>query len=655
MPASVSMEEFLRAIWGDGPGMAELTSIGKNGVKSFPFKYPDSLSSLVTVVPNHNRESNVYMGVCLRREPWPRKTGRLDSKGKEVVEFRGTEDNTLSSNLAAWFEIDFTGMGHKSGKTITEEEAKKRLAMLPFKPSIILKSGGGIQGYFLAKEPIMGEDLWRLKAINKALAVFLGADTASVDLARILRVPGTKNVKYSPPRDCEITYWHTENRYRLDDFDFLPVGDPEKPLFAGFQGPTAPGHTQGPYSALAPVGSAPGQPGPAIPVNQTAQPRQAPTIELTEDQIAKIGSLFGEIWIEGVRHSFALCFGGLLVNRLVCFDSARKILIRASIQTGANTEKRLKDVEDTYEKWHRGANVVGATEMAEIIASGQFPEGFRKKALETLEKIKKLLPKVPPPGKGGGDGGDDDAGSEPDFEIIPPLVKFKSIPARWTVTLAMMDDTSRLTATVETTILTKFQAFSDAFYEQTNKLLIDIKNTRWKGMLRGTEIMEIETPKESRPEGAIETALDDFMETAHEDPEEGILRVFPGRDDESQFFKYHALDIFLKNRGERYEKRVVLHHLKSLGWSQIPRRFGPKVAKVWSLKLIQQGGSNGAAIPLNGNGNGNGHPPSNGPMKPVIPTGPVNQPEGPSVTPEEPDIFGSDVDFGPQEEPGARG
>jgi hypothetical protein len=644
-PASASVEQFLRAIWGDGPGMAELTSIGKNGVKSFPFKYPESITSLISVVPNHNREANVYMGVCLRRDPWPRKTGRMDTKGKEVVEYRGTEENTLSSNLAGWFEIDFTGAGHKSGKTISEEDAKKRLAQLPFKPSIMVKSGGGVQGYFLAKEPIIGEDLWKLKSINKALAIFLGADTASVDLARILRVPGTKNIKYSPSRDCEISYWHPENTYRLDDFDFLPVGDPEKPLFANLTSPTAQGHAQGPSSPAAASGSPPAHRGPAIPVNQPAQIRLAPTIELTEDQISKIGSLFAEIWVEGVRHSFALCFGGLLVNRLVTFESAKRILIRASIQTGADTEKRLKDVNDTYERWHQGANVVGATEMAEIIASGQFPEGFRKKALETLEKIKKLLPKVPPPGKGGGDGDDDDNGAEPDFEIIPPLVKFKSIPARWTATLAMLADGSRLTATVETTILTKFQAFSDAFYEQTNKLLIDIKNTRWKSMLREAgDPLEIETPKEARPEGAIESALDDFLETAHEDPEEGILRVFPGRDDVAQFFKYHALDIFLKNRGERYEKRVVLHHLKSLGWSQIVRRFGPKTAKVWSLKLIEQSGTSGGPVLLPTNGNGNGHGPVNGTAQPVTPAAPEPA-EG------DPDIF----DLGPREEPGSTG
>jgi hypothetical protein len=618
-PASV--EQFLRAIWGEGPGIAELTSIGKAGVKSFPFTYPASLTSLISIVPNHNKESNVYMGVCLRREPWPRKTGRLDSHGKEVIEYRGTEDNALSSNLACWVEIDFTGMGHKSGRTIGEDQAKKALKEFPLKPSIIVKSGGGIQIYWIGKELVTGEDLWRLKAVNKAVALHLGADTQSVDLARILRVPNTKNVKYTPPRDCEISYWHPEHCYTMDDFDFLAVGDPEKPLAANLTNFAAPGRPGGPGMAPAAAGAAPGAP--SLPL----QDRPAPTVELTEDQIAKIGSLFAEIWIEGERHRMALCVAGLLVNRLVTFESARGIVARAAIQVGADTEKRLKDVKDTYEAWHRGKNVTGATALADVISSS-FPVGFQKKALETLEKIKKALPKPPAPGKGGGDG-DDDNGAEPDFEIVPPLLKFKSIPARWTVTLRMLADDSRLTATVETTSLTKFLLFSDAFYEQTNTLLIDIKNTRWKGMLRMTPILEIETPKESRPEGAVETALDEFLETAHENPEEGMLRVFPGFDEESRFFKYHAFDNFLKNQGLRYERRLVLHHLKALGYIQKPRRFGPKVAKVWWLKLID------GTDPLGGNGHGNGHPVNGTPL----PSAPVQPAPEPPVL----DIFGEDV------------
>lgn len=592
-PASVSVEEFLRAIWGEGPGIAELTAIGKAGVKSFSFNYPAGLQTLIGAVPNHNRESNVYMGVCLRREHWPRKTGRLDSKGKEVIEFRGTEDNALSSNLAAFIEIDFTGMGHKVGaRTIPEAEAKKKLAEFPLKPSIVLKSGGGIQVYWLNKEPITGDSLWRMKAINKALAIYLGADTQSVDLARILRVPGTMNVKYSPPRRCEITYWHPDFRYTLDDFDFLPVEDILKP--------------QGTFVLLPPAGTGPGQvPAAAntvLPTGPSAstKPNPAPTIDLSEEQIAKLGDLLGDIWVEGLKHEMALCVAGMMVNRGVKVDSARGIVARASNKAGGDTEKRLKDVVSTYEAWYRNHKVKGLTELQTFIRENT-PVKFVESALAVLEKIKKALPKPPknPPGGGGGDDPD------PDFKIAK-IIKFNSRPARWQVTLEF-ESGDHHSATVETNAYTRWNLFQDFFVEQTNEMLIDLKNGTWKGMLRQAKndglLEERDTPREARPEGAIDSALGEFLGEAKENADVGMLKAFAGFDEASQFFRFAALDNYLKNMNLRIDHRVIYHHLKNIGFENTAKRFGPKTVWVWVKKALEGDGTNG-----NGNGQGNGHP-----------------------------------------------
>ncbi len=681
MSAPVSVEQFLRAIWGDGPGVAELTSIGKNGVKAYPFKYPDSLSSLISAIPLHNAESNVYMGVCLRRAPWPRKTGQLDSKGNEIVEYRGTEVNTLSSNLAAWFEIDFSGVGHKSGKTISEEQAKKALKELPLKPSIILKSGGGIQGYFISKEPIMGEDLWRLKAINKALANYLGADPQSVDLARILRVPGTKNVKYTPPRDCTISWWHPENLYTLDDFDFLPVGDPARPIFGNLTALAPSGHSQVPSQPPAASGSPPTH-SPAIPV-ANAQTRLVPSIDLTEDQIAKIGDLFAEFWIEGSRHKMAMCVGGLLVNRLVSLESARRIIIRAAAGANppADTEKRFKDVKDTYEAWLRGKNVIGATELSDVIIATEIPLGLREKAKKNLEKILKTLPKVRPPGKGGGGDGEDDA-QEPDFKIIE-IEKFDSRPARWRVTLELADGT-HLAASAETNDCKNYDKFQSAFWEQTDVLLVTIKRNAWMDMIRGYgPPIKRETPKESRPEGAIESALHEFLGEAKEDADLGMLKAYAGFDDSSQYFRFSAFDNFLKNNNLRFEHRVVYDYLKKSGFENTTKRFGPKPTNVWLKKTIEGGGGGT-------NGNGNGHKDPDAPVPalaaltpapdtndtplfsdaaapaaaaapatttPSTESEPMPQPDADSTVDFDSDWDASslDDDKGPQEEPGSRG
>lgn len=657
-PVSVSVDQFLRAIWGEGPGVAELTSIGKNGVKAYPFSYPGSLTSLVDAVPKHNREANVYMGVCLRREPWPRKTGRLDSKGKEVVDFRGTEENALSSNLVGWFEIDFTGMGHKMGaKTISEDQAKKALKEFPLKPSIILRSGGGIQGYFLGKEPVSGDDLWRLKAVNKALAIYLGADPASVDLARILRVPGTMNVKYTPARPCEITWWHPEYAYTLDDFDFLPIENLLKPQ-AGEQAP------------LPAAGHGPGQAPPTVnttlPTGPSAstKPNPPPSIDLTEEQITKIGDLLGDIWVDGLKHEMALCVAGMMVNRGVKVDSARGVVARASNKAGGDTDKRLKDVVSTYEAWYRNHKVKGLTELQTFIRENTPPK-FIETALSILERVKKALPKPPknPPGGGGGDDPD------PDFKIAK-IIKFNSRPARWQVTLEL-ENGEHHTATVETTALTRWPLFKDFFAEQTDEFLVGIKNVVWEGMLRQAKIdglLEVrDTPRESRPEGAIDSALGEFLGEAKENADVGMLKAFAGFDETTQFFRFAALDNYLKNMNLRIDHRVIHHHLKNIGFENTTKRFGPKTVNVWIKKALEGGGPNG-----NGHGQGNGHPqapaPVQGPsgtspgkskedaaLDPTlfeVPQSPMSLPSVPT-DPDEVDPFADDT--GPQDEPGSRG
>ena len=589
----VSAEEFLRAIWGDGPGVSELTVIGAKGVKSFPFTYPDALASFLTGASNHNKESNVYMGVCLRKEPWPRKTGRLDSKGKEILEFRGTEGNTLSSMCAAWCEIDFKGAGHK-GATIEEVEARKRLKEFPLKPSIIQLSGGGIQIFWLGKEPIEGNDLWRLKAVNKAVAACLGADKQSVDLARILRVPGTMNLKYSPPRQVQITWWRPENRYTLDDFDFLPVESPESPSL-----PASPETVSSPGTTVLPTGP-----------SASSKPNPAPKVDLNEEQIAKIGDLLGDIWIEGLRHKMAMCVAGMLVNRGVKIESTRQIVIRASNKVGGDTEKRLKDVSDTYEKWYRNEKVTGATEIEAFIREST-PVAFIDKAISILEKVKKLLPKNPsgpPSGNGGGDGN-----QEPDFKIVK-IINFDSRPARWQVTLEFTDGQQH-TATVETTSYMRYHLFQDSFVEQTQRILMDLKNTTWKAMLAAYGPAEQrKTPKEARPEGAIESALDEFLSEAKQNAEIGVLNAFAGFNDTCQYFRFKALDNYLKNANLKIEHRVIYEYLNNHGFDNDTMRFGPKTINVWRKKILDSDGSNG-----NGNGKGNGHPPSH-PKPPRTPT-----------------------------------
>lgn len=604
MAPAVSPTEFLKTIWGESQGYAELTAIGKQGVKSFSWTYPGSVDSLLASSVNHNRTANVYMGVCLRREKWPRASGRIGMDGKPIIEHRGTEANAHSS-LVVWVEFDFimADQGHK-GRVVEPEMARKWLTDFPLKQSIIIKSGGGIQVYWLLKEPALGDDLWRVKAINKAIVEFFtveidgkkyGADTQSVDLARILRIPGSMNVKYTPPRPCEISYWHPENRYLLDDFDFLPIGPVEKPAPAPLQ------------QAAAPNVPIPGQ----LPSPVPGAMRPIPSVVLAPDVSQFIKENVQAMWLPGHRHDFALRLAGMFAHANVAFESAVAIINGVSASTGG--DPKTKEIQDTYNNFVSGSEVSGRTSLENLI-DDNWSEDAKKKALTRLSNIAKKLPKTPrpPANGGGGDGnGPGGLGPEPDFQITK-IVKFDSRPAIWSVTIVTPEE-EELKATVETVNFLTFRLFQAFFYEQTHYMITDIFQKRWRIMIGVIKPEVKETPKEARPEGAIESALEEFLSEARENPDVGMLSSFAGYDDASRFFRFSAFKDFMKEQDIRIENRTIFDHLKHLGFKNTVKRFGPKLQRLWMQPL--EGGN----TPESGNGHpgGPGIPPE--PVPPVLP------------------------------------
>ena len=96
---------------------------------------------------------------------------------------------------AAWCEIDVG----KPYETIEQIVAALDAAQL--EPDLMVASGGGVHAYFLLDEPTT--DLARLERLNRALVKRVGKDMA-VDASRVLRLAGTLNFKYGPPRPVQL-------------------------------------------------------------------------------------------------------------------------------------------------------------------------------------------------------------------------------------------------------------------------------------------------------------------------------------------------------------------------------------------------------------------------------------------------------------------
>jgi putative DNA primase/helicase len=142
-----------------------------------------------------------------------------------VAARRSSESGSLAncSTLSALFvDVDF--------KSLSEEKASESLRELSFQASIIIRSGGGLHGYWLLREAIeLKEEAHRVKNVLRRLAHRLGGDLGAAEPARILRLPGTFNHKYTPARPVSIEVLRPELRYNICDFeDFLPEEPPEK-------------------------------------------------------------------------------------------------------------------------------------------------------------------------------------------------------------------------------------------------------------------------------------------------------------------------------------------------------------------------------------------------------------------------------------------
>ena len=128
------------------------------------------------------------------------------------AEYKTTDSRTaanVSGAYAFWADIDCGEAKAASGKGyLTEADALVAVkkfctdAALPM-PTHIVSSGSGLHIYWVL-DSVTDRETWqmyagKLKTITKALG-FLADDSRTSDIASVLRIPGTLNFKYEPPK-----------------------------------------------------------------------------------------------------------------------------------------------------------------------------------------------------------------------------------------------------------------------------------------------------------------------------------------------------------------------------------------------------------------------------------------------------------------------
>jgi hypothetical protein len=159
------------------------------------FERPERLRGLATRAIALGRRTDVYVGCA----PRTRRYGGRDAVARASV---------------LWADCD-------------GEEAVAALERFQPAPSIVVASGtgGNCHAYWPLSEPLAVDGLERA---NRRLAHALGADPASADAARILRVPGTLSHKHDPPTPVEAIRLNADRRLTAADV-IAALPDPPAP------------------------------------------------------------------------------------------------------------------------------------------------------------------------------------------------------------------------------------------------------------------------------------------------------------------------------------------------------------------------------------------------------------------------------------------
>ena len=157
------------------------------------FRKVKDIKDLVRALSNENfiRGKNIHFGVAPR------------TKTEENEKQTGAEKDIKMINCL-WCDADCKR--EKQPELPTKEVMIEKIEKFELPPSIIVDSGLGYQCYWLLKVPIPIKNrriFLEVKGLLKGLALKMGGDVAGHDLCRLLRVPGTSNIKPECPMGLE--------------------------------------------------------------------------------------------------------------------------------------------------------------------------------------------------------------------------------------------------------------------------------------------------------------------------------------------------------------------------------------------------------------------------------------------------------------------
>ena len=201
-----------------------------------------------------DRETRKFQNILVIQRARATERARLISSGGTEAYFAcaeyDTPDNRTATNASGafgfWMDIDCSEVKAKAGKGyLTEADALVAVKQYSkdaglSDPTHIVSSGGGLHVYWVL-DSVVDRTTWqayaaKLKAITKVLGL-LADDSRTSDITSVLRVPGTLNYKYDPPRP--VTLLEASDKY-IEKTSMLDAIDSAHNKFCSVTAPQVP-------------------------------------------------------------------------------------------------------------------------------------------------------------------------------------------------------------------------------------------------------------------------------------------------------------------------------------------------------------------------------------------------------------------------------
>jgi len=164
----MNRQEFLSTWFEEAEGNIEIRILPE---KKQGFFAIDDIQGLENFVSNYKDKTNIFFGIATRNGN------------------RGTKANIINIP-GPWADVDYLSKAHPNG--IPKDKADKLLEECPIKPTFVIGSGNGYQGYWKFKEPTDNIDI--VEYTNHQLMDYFGSDNVH-NADRIFRLPDTINWK----------------------------------------------------------------------------------------------------------------------------------------------------------------------------------------------------------------------------------------------------------------------------------------------------------------------------------------------------------------------------------------------------------------------------------------------------------------------------